>query len=97
VLLQAVEGRVWDWVIPAAALPQVRQQYLVSSAIRRSDGIHVRLVAANPPAAEAKPALPTLEDAYLGAIHAGQMQNTGRDTSQSLISNRQSLVQETVS
>lgn len=96
-LLQAVEGRVWDWVIPAAELPQVRQQYLVSSAIRRSDGIHVRLVAATPPAAEANPAVPTLEDAYLGAIHAGQIQNTDRDIPQPSISNRHSLVQETIS
>ena len=68
-LLRAVEGRVWEWVAPAADLPQVRQRYLVSSAIRRSDGVHVRLVSVRPPAAAARLVAPTLEDAYLGAIH----------------------------
>ena len=67
-LLRAVEGKVWEWIIPAAELPQVRQRHLVSSAIRRSDGIHVRLVADRPPAAAAKLVTPTLEDAYLGAV-----------------------------
>lgn len=72
-LLQAVEGRVWEWIVPAAALPQVRQRYLVSSAIRRSDGVHVRLVSARPPAAAARPVSPTLEDAYLGSLHAEKL------------------------
>lgn len=72
-LLQAVEGRVWEWVVPAAELPQARQRHLVSSAIRRSDGVHVRLVAAQPPAADAHSVLPTLEDAYLNAVHATQV------------------------
>ncbi len=77
-LLQAVEGRVWEWVIPAADLPQVRQRYLVSSAIRRSDGIHVRVVAAQPPDASARPVPPTLEDAYLRAVHQDQNEKNPR-------------------
>jgi ABC-type multidrug transport system ATPase subunit len=72
-LLRSVEGKVWEWVVPAADLPQVRQRHVVSSAIRRSDGIHVRLIAATPPAPTAQPVVPTLEDAYLGAIHMGQI------------------------
>jgi ABC-2 type transport system ATP-binding protein len=84
-LLKAVEGRVWEWVVPAADLPQLRQRHLVSSAIRRSDGIHVRLVAANPPAAGARPVLPTLEDAYLGAVQWGErMANSTPLTAQQL-------------
>ncbi|HRQ40597.1 MAG TPA: ABC transporter ATP-binding protein [Chloroflexota bacterium] len=71
-LLRAVEGRVWEWVVPAADLPQVRQRHLVSSAIRRSDGVHVRLVSARPPAAAARSVSPTLEDAYLGSLHIEQ-------------------------
>lgn len=67
-LLRAVEGKVWEWIVPATELPQVRQRHLVSSAIRRSDGIHVRLIADLPPAAAAKMVTPTLEDAYLGAV-----------------------------
>ncbi|MBK8901300.1 MAG: ABC transporter ATP-binding protein [Anaerolineaceae bacterium] len=77
-LLRAVEGRVWEWIVPAADLPQVRQRYLVSSAIRRSDGVHVRLVAARAPADAARPAAPTLEDAYLGSLHAESAAGNGR-------------------
>lgn len=75
-LLRAVEDRVWEWVVPAADLPQVRQRHLVSSAIRRSDGVHVRLVSGQPPAA-AYPVLPTLEDAYLAAVHHSQIGANG--------------------
>ncbi|MBX3057293.1 MAG: ABC transporter ATP-binding protein [Anaerolineae bacterium] len=75
-LLRAVEGRVWEWVVPAADMPQVRQRHLVSSAIRRSDGVHVRLVAARPPATAARPVSPTLEDAYLGAVHGEQVKDS---------------------
>ena len=64
-LLQSVEGKVWEWVIPSAELAAVRQRYLTSSAIHRSDGVHVRLVAESPPASGAAAATPTLEDAYL--------------------------------
>ncbi len=64
-LLQTVEGKVWMWVVPSAELTEVRQQYLVSSAVRRSDGVHVRLVAETSPHADAQLVSPTLEDAYL--------------------------------
>jgi ABC-2 type transport system ATP-binding protein len=65
VLLRSVEGKVWEWVIPSAELAAVRQRYLSSSAIHRSDGVHVRLVAESPPGEGAIAAIPTLEDAYL--------------------------------
>jgi ABC-2 type transport system ATP-binding protein len=64
VLLAAVERRVWEWVIPSADLPAAREKWLVTSTARRSDGVHVRVLAEEPPAgAEAVP--PTLEDAYM--------------------------------
>ena len=56
---------MWEWVIPSAELAAVRQRYLSSSAIHRSDGVHVRLVAESPPGEGAIAAIPTLEDAYL--------------------------------
>jgi len=56
---------VWEWVVPSAELPAVRQRYLTSSAIHRSDGVHVRLVSEALPGRGAVAALPTLEDAYL--------------------------------
>src|SRR5450631_15959 len=42
-LLRKVEGTVWEWVLPSADLNSVKQQYLISSTARRSDGIHVRV------------------------------------------------------
>ena len=73
VLLQSVEGKVWEWVIPSAELTAVRQRYLTSSAMHRSDGVHVRLVAESPPGAGAVAAMPTLEDAYLYWISTARM------------------------
>lgn len=67
-LLQIVEGMVWQWVIPSMALTTIKQQYLISSTARRSDGVHVRVVAEASPAADARSVAPTLEDAYLYLI-----------------------------
>ena len=64
-LLASVEGKVWDWVISSAKLAEVKQQHLISTALRRADGVHVRVVSAAAPGAGAVPATPTLEDAYL--------------------------------
>ncbi len=64
-LLQSVMGKVWLWVAPSAALTDIRAEHLVSSVVHRSDGVHVRLVAEEAPAIEAKPVAPSLEDAYL--------------------------------
>ncbi len=63
-LLRAVEGKVWEWVVPSAELNAARQQHLISNTTRRSDGVHVRLLAAQPPAGTTAVA-PNLEDAYL--------------------------------
>jgi ABC-type multidrug transport system ATPase subunit len=67
-LLRAVEGRVWEWVIPSAELPAARQQFQISGSVRRGDGVHVRVVAAERPGAGAISAAPSLEDAYLNCI-----------------------------
>lgn len=64
-LLHTVEGKVWEWVIPSENLPDVKQRHLISGTIRRSDGLHLRVVADAAPAAQAVPVSPTLEDAYL--------------------------------
>jgi ABC-2 type transport system ATP-binding protein len=63
-LLRRVEGKVWEWVVPSADLNSVKQQYLISSTARRSDGIHVRVLGNAPPSG-AQAIAPTLEDAYL--------------------------------
>jgi len=68
-LLQSVEGKIWDWVIPSSELPAAKQRHLLSSIVRRRDGLHTRVVAETSPAQEARPAgSPTLEEAYLYCI-----------------------------
>ena len=67
-ILQAVEGKVWEFCISSQDLPALRQEYLVTSTARRSDGLHVRIVSAQMPDSFARPASVTLEDAYLYLI-----------------------------
>jgi ABC-2 type transport system ATP-binding protein len=67
-LLRAVEGRVWEWVIPSAELPAARQQFQISGSVRRGDGVHVRVVAPQQPGPSAVLVAPSLEDAYLNCI-----------------------------
>lgn len=64
-LLAYVQGRVWTLVAPTDRLPELRSSHPVSSAVHRADGAHVRLLAEEPPAPDAEPAAPRLEDAYL--------------------------------
>ena len=67
-LLRAVEGKVWELVIPSAEMSAAKQKFLISTSVRRTDGVHVRIVAAERPGTGAVPATPTLEDAYLHRI-----------------------------
>src|SRR5271156_2052055 len=48
-LLRKVEGRVWEWVLPSAELNAARQRHLISNTMRRSDGVHARVLGENPP------------------------------------------------
>lgn len=66
-LLQQVEGKVREWVIPSTELNAAKQNYLISSTSRRSDGVHVRVLGDRAPAA-AELVPPNLEDAYLYAL-----------------------------
>jgi len=68
--LRAVEGGVWELVVPSAELEAVRRRFLVSGTARREDGVHVRIVGPEPPDSGARALPPTLEDAYLSAITA---------------------------
>jgi ABC-2 type transport system ATP-binding protein len=71
-LLHTVAGKVWRWVVPSTGLSAARSQYLISNAVRRSDGVHVRVVAGVPPGAGVEALPPTLEDAYLHHIASGR-------------------------
>jgi ABC-2 type transport system ATP-binding protein len=67
-LLQTVEGKVWQRVISSEDLTAVKQQYLISSTARRSDGVHLRMVGETKPHQNAQAVAPTLEEAYLYSI-----------------------------
>ena len=67
-LLHSVEGRTWELVLPSAELPALRQRHLVSGTMRRGDGVQARVIAAEAPGPGARPASPTLEDAYLDVL-----------------------------
>jgi ABC-type multidrug transport system ATPase subunit len=67
-MIRGMEGKVWEWVVPSERLTSVRERHRVSGTLRRSDGVHVRIVADERPAPEALSVPPTLEDAYLHAL-----------------------------
>jgi ABC-type multidrug transport system ATPase subunit len=64
-MLQRVEGKVWEIVVPSADLPALKSSLRISGTLRRSDGVHVRVVSEVAPRVDAKPLAANLEDAYL--------------------------------
>jgi ABC-type multidrug transport system ATPase subunit len=48
-LLADAEGKVWAWVIGSAEFNSVKRDYLISSTIRQSDGVHVRVISEGAP------------------------------------------------
>jgi len=67
-LLQLLEGKVWEWVIPSEALTAFKQKHLISGTIRRENGIQVRVVREASPSSEAKRVSPSLEEVYLHLV-----------------------------
>ncbi len=80
-LISTVEEKVFTWTIPAGELSGVRERFLVSGTLRRSDGIRVRVVAQSPPDPRASAAQPNLEDAYLYTVEYPD--KDGRPTTES--------------
>jgi ABC-2 type transport system ATP-binding protein len=70
-LLEAVRGRVYEWLVPAEEAASARERFLVTSTLRRPDGVQLRAVSERPPAPGARAVAPTLEDAYLQLAAAG--------------------------
>jgi hypothetical protein len=54
--------------VPSERLTEVRERHRVSGTMRRTDGVHVRIVSDEPPSPDARALAPTLEDAYLHAM-----------------------------
>jgi len=64
-LMRGAEGSVWEMVVPSERFDELRRTARVSSAVRKSDGVHVRIVSGDEPHGGATAAEPTLEDAFL--------------------------------
>lgn len=64
-LLAAAEGHVWRWTVASERLAEARATLKISRAQRTTQGVELRVVGDAPPAPEAEPVAPDLEDAYL--------------------------------
>jgi ABC-2 type transport system ATP-binding protein len=64
-LLRSAVGSVWQIVLSSEEFEKARGTLAVSSAVRRADGVHLRVIAPSAPRAGAVSLEPTLEDAYL--------------------------------
>ena len=69
-LMRGAEGSVWELVVPSERFDDLRRTARVSSAVRKSDGVHVRIVSGDEPRGGAIVAEPTLEDAFLYTMGA---------------------------
>jgi ABC-type multidrug transport system ATPase subunit len=67
-LLKEMDGKVWKWTVSSAELPNLKQDYVISGTIRRSDGVEIRVVNESCPNVQALNVSPNLEDAYLFLI-----------------------------
>lgn len=76
-LLAAMQGKVWEVIVPSSDLPALQQRCLVSSVAHRSDGAYARIVGESAPSPSAQPLEPTLEDAYLSTIARQRVTPTG--------------------
>lgn len=71
-LLREAEGSVWEVVVPSAEFETVRRNLKISSAVRRPDGVHARVVSDERPRPDARGVEPTLEDAFLFVMNASR-------------------------
>jgi ABC-2 type transport system ATP-binding protein len=75
-LLQAAAGMAWEAVLPSEVFSEARTRLTVSAAVRRPDGVHLRLVGSESPVPGAVPVEPTMEDAYLHLMQADRSPRT---------------------
>jgi ABC-type multidrug transport system ATPase subunit len=64
-LMRRATGSVWELVVTSEEFDGLRRTMPISSAVRKADGVHARIVAAHPPVPQARAAEPNLEDAFL--------------------------------
>jgi ABC-2 type transport system ATP-binding protein len=75
ILLQAAEGSVWQLAMSSAEFEVARTQWKIANAVRKADGVHVRIVSPFSPALDAIPVEPNLEDAFLFYINFHPVQS----------------------
>ena len=73
-ILQAVEGKVWTWVVSSEEFSKLKQIHIISNTARRADGVHVRVVADEKPEPSAQSVPANLEDAYLYFVQSSRVQ-----------------------
>ncbi|HEY0368729.1 MAG TPA: ATP-binding cassette domain-containing protein, partial [Chthoniobacterales bacterium] len=69
-LLRAAANHVWQAIVPSDEFEQLRAKLKISSAVRKPDGVHIRLVGPAPTIA-ANAVEPELEDAFLYLMNFG--------------------------
>lgn len=69
-LLRSSAGNVWQMVVSSETFERLRTSLAISSAVRRTDGVHLRVISGSRPADDAVQLEPTLEDAYLYTMKA---------------------------
>ncbi len=68
-LLRSARGAVWDLVLSSADFEARRASLRISHAVRKADGVHLRVVQAGSPGAGAVAAEPDLEDAFVHTMN----------------------------
>jgi len=77
-LLRKVDGKVWKTIIASSELNELRKTHIVGSTTHSGEGVKVRIIGEDSPSENAKPATPTLEDAYLYILN----KDNGKQTSE---------------
>ena len=70
-LLRLCEGRVWRSIVTSEEFDRLRGTLKISSAVRKTDGVHLRFVGPQPEIV-ADPIEPELEDAFLYLMNFGE-------------------------
>ena len=66
-------GSVWEAVVASEEFETMRARYKISQVIRRPDGVHLRIVSADRPVANASRVEPDLEEAFIHTINSPKM------------------------
>ncbi len=69
-LLRMARGNVWEAVIPSEQFDAIRSAFRISRAVRKPDGVHMRIVHPGIPAGGAVPAEPDLEEAFICTVNS---------------------------